>query len=292
MLRSVVIIFTGARNFYNLVDEKYSYMDLNIALIQYSPSDNPEKNVEKAKNYITQASSKDAEIVLLQELFDNIYFPKRPINTDYFNFAQSIDGPTIKYMCKIAREFGVYLVVPIFEEEFRGRFYNTAVVIDSSGNVIGKYRKNHIPQNLDADEKYYFSPGNLGFPIFNMPKCQFGIIICADRHFPETFRTLALKGAEIIFVPSAIGLASMKRYWEIELCGAALANMCFVAGVNQVGGDFWGNSLVSDPSGTIIARAGENEEVLVTNIDLEIIRKTRISKGWFRDLRPEIYFKP
>jgi len=267
-------------------------MSLNLALIQFNPSKSKKDNVCKACTYISEAASMGADIVLLQELFNTGYFPKRPISKENFYLAEPVPGPTIDRVCEEAQNHGIYVIAPIYEEDMTGVYYNTAVFIGPKGEIIGKYRKNHLPENLDADEKFYFTPGNLGFPVFMTHKVKVGIVICADRHYPETFRILGLRGAELVLVPSAIGVASMKDYWKIELCGAAIANMYYVAGVNYVGGVFWGMSLVVDPTGVIISQAGnEDDEVLMSKLDLDLVQRTRIGRGWWRDRRPDLYSK-
>ena len=210
------------------------------AMIQFTGAFEKEKNIAKAEQYIAEAVANDAKIVCLQELFNTTYFCYTE-NPEFWSLAEPIPGPTIDHMCEVAKQHGIVLVAPIYEQAIKGELYNTAVVIGPDGQIMGKYRKTSIPlvktASLIGNEKYYFKPGNLGFPVWQTPfGVNVGVMICYDRHFPEHARLLALNGADLVFVPTATG--GMSRYlWEIELQAHAIDNIYYVGGVNRVGFD-------------------------------------------------------
>jgi N-carbamoylputrescine amidase len=222
---------------------------------------------------------------------------------EYFAWAEPIPGPTIARMGEVARATGTVLICPIFEQA-GDRFYNTAAVVGPGGQVIGKYRKSSIPfmdrsrsKEPRGNEKYYFTPGDLGFPTFPTPfGARIGLLICYDRHFPEAARVLGLNGAEIVFVPTAT--TGMTRYlWDLELRAHAVANIYYVCGVNKVGVDVggsarnhFGSSLVVNPRGEVMAQASDTrEDVIVVDIDLSVIPEMRALWGYYRDRRPDLY---
>ena len=268
---------------------------MKIGLVQASAASKKEKNVERAVHLIGEAAKKGAGIVCLQELFSTRYFcvfqePK------YFDLAESVPGPTINRLAEVARENSVAVIAPIFEAdtEVPGTFYNSAAVIDRKGRILGKYRKTHIPQLVGYQEKFYFKPGNMGYPVFEIPGLKFGLVICYDRHFEEGPRIQALKGAQIVFVPTCTG--TYPELWELELRAHASFNTIFIAGLNRCGVEFpeqparyFGKSLVVDPKGEIIARAGEEEAVLVADLNLEEVNDRRKSAPFLRDRRPDLY---
>jgi len=201
-------------------------------------------------------------------------------------------------MLQLAKELGVALVIPIYEIEDGGVFYNTAAVIGRDGAYLGKYRKMHIPHAAPGFwEKYYFRPGNLGFPVFDLGFCKIGVYICYDRHFPEGARVLGLNGAEIVFNPSATVAGLSEYLWELEQPAHAVANGYFVGAINRVGhelpwdiGEFYGKSYFANPRGKIIAQASrDKDEVLVADLDLEMIQQVRDTWQFYRDRRPETY---
>jgi N-carbamoylputrescine amidase len=222
---------------------------------------------------------------------------------EYFDWAEPIPGPTIERMGAVAREAGIVLIAPIFERTPEGRFFNTAAVIGPDGQVIGKYRKSSIPfmdvgrsSEPRGNEKYYFEPGDLGFPTFDTPFGRIGILICYDRHFPEAARVLGLGGAEIVFVPTATTF--MTRYlWDLELRAHALANIYYVCGVNKVGVDaggssrnHFGNSMIINPRGEILVEANDTgEDIAIAEVDLSVIPELRALWGYYRDRRPDQY---
>ncbi len=273
------------------------------ALIQFVGAFDKEKNIAKAKQYVAQAADNGAQIICLQELFNTTYFcyTEEP---SFWDLAEPIPGPTIDEMSKVAAENRVVLVAPIYEKAIKGELYNTAVVLGPDGQIMGKYRKSSIPlvktKSLVGNEKYYFKPGNLGFPVWQTPfGVSIGVMICYDRHFPEHARLLALNGADLVFVPTAT--AGMSRYlWEIELQAHAIDNIYYIGGVNRVGFDdggspdqkYYGSSFFADPKGKILAQAGdENDEIVYAELDLGMIEELRNTWGFFRDRRPDMYAK-
>jgi N-carbamoylputrescine amidase len=234
----------------------------------------------------------------MQEVFTTPYFCAEQ-QTRWYEAVEKIpDGPTVKLMRDVAREHGMVLIVPIYEEEITGVYYNTAAVIDADGTYIGKYRKNHIPHVAPGFwEKFYFKPGNLGYPSFDTAYARIGVYICYDRHFPEGARALGLNGAEIVFNPSAT-IAGLSEYlWKLEQPAHAVANGYFIAAINRVGyeepwniGEFYGQSYFCDPRGQIIAQAPRDEDALVVaDLNLDMIREVRNTWQFFRDRRPETY---
>jgi N-carbamoylputrescine amidase len=208
------------------------------------------------------------------------------------------DGPTIKLMQKIAAKHHMVIVVPVYEEEMTGLYYNTAAVIDADGKYLGKYRKNHIPHcHPGFWEKFYFTPGDLGYPVFETRYARIGVYICYDRHFPEGARILGLNGAEIVFNPSATVAGLSEYLWELEQPAHAVANGYFIGAINRVGtekpwsiGEFYGKSYFCNPRGKIIAQASrDKDEVVVADLDLDMIEEVRRVWQFFRDRRPESY---
>lgn len=271
------------------------------ALIQFTGAFEKEKNIAKAKKYVAQAADNGAQIICLQELFNTTYFCYTEEPT-FWNLAEPIPGPTIDEMAKVAAENRVVLIAPIYEKAMKGELYNTAVILGPEGQIMGKYRKTSIPlvktKTLVGNEKYYFKPGNLGFPVWQTPfGVTVGVMICYDRHFPEHARLLALNGADLVFVPTAT--AGMSRYlWEIELQAHAIDNIYYIGGVNRVGFDdggssdqkYYGSSFFADPKGRIISQAGdENDEIVYAEIDLGMMEELRNTWGFFRDRRPDMY---
>jgi beta-ureidopropionase len=255
-------------------------------------------NVEKHLKLIGEAAKQGVKILCMQEVFTTPYFCAEQ-RTRWYEAVEKIpDGPTVKLMRDVAREHGMVLIVPIYEEEITGVYYNTAAVIDADGTYIGKYRKNHIPHVAPGFwEKFYFKPGNLGYPSFDTAYARIGVYICYDRHFPEGARALGLNGAEIVFNPSAT-IAGLSEYlWKLEQPAHAVANGYFIAAINRVGyeapwniGEFYGQSYFCDPRGQIIAQAPRDEDALVVaDLNLDMIREVRNTWQFFRDRRPETY---
>jgi beta-ureidopropionase len=266
---------------------------VRVALLQMNCSGKREQNLARAEAMIREAAGKDAQIVLLAEVFHELFFIT-DLNTRYFDAAEPIPGPITQAMSKLALELNIVIVAPIYESVERSVYYNSAAVIDADGALLGVYRKNHIPLNTIFYEKLYFKPGNLGYPVFNTRYAKVGILICHDRHYPEGARALALNGAEIVLVPSATPDKSLSRkVWEKELCAHAIFNEYFVAGLNRTGqeGDYfyYGRSVAFDPAGEMLGQAGEGEEVFLVDCDLDLVTQRRRAWQFYRDRRPETY---
>jgi N-carbamoylputrescine amidase len=265
---------------------------VRLAGIQISCSEDKERNVEKAVKFAHIAADKGAQIICFQELFTTHWFP-REISPRHFSLAEEIGGSSIRCMEQVAKERETVLVCPIFEVENERTFYNSAVIIDAGGTVLGCYRKVHVPQIPLWEEKYYFSPGNLGFPVFGTRFAVIGVQICWDNFFPEGTRILALKGAQIVFAPTAAAFASSKR-WETVISGHAISNGIYIFRVNRVGSeekqDFYGRSFCVSPEGELLdAPTGINESIALIDVDLKEIDAARKEWSFFRDRRPDTY---
>ena len=257
-----------------------------------------EANILKHEKMIKEAGEKRVQILCLQELFYGPYFCAEQ-NERWYAFAEKVpEGPTIQRLAVHAEKYKMVLIIPVYEEEIPGVYYNTAAVIDADGKYLGKYRKNHIPQCPPGFwEKFYFKPGNLGYPVFRTAYAAIGVYICYDRHFPEGARALALNGAEIIFNPSATVAGLSEYLWKLEQPAHAVANGYFVGAINRVGveqpweiGHFYGSSYFCDPRGSILATGSRDEdELVIADLDLEKIKEVRNIWQFFRDRRPETY---
>ena len=269
---------------------------VKVALVQMSCIPEIEENIKKALNYVAEAARGGAEIVCLPEQFSSIYIGAFQ-DPRYFSLAESIPGPTTRKVCKAAAENHVTIIASIFEEDtkLRGRFFNTSTVVGPDGELLGVYRKAHIPNVAGFLEKFYFTPGDTPFPIFQTPKAKIGIVMCYDRHFPEGVRIEALRGAEIVFMPTCTSL--LPEAWEVELRAHAIFNAIFVAGVNRVGQEspqqrnpYYGRSLAVNPRGEVLASAGSGEELIIVDMDLsEIGERRKETPHLTRDRRPELY---
>jgi len=253
--------------------------------------------IEKHLGLIKKAHEGGVKILGLQEVFNGPFFPACE-DKKWYGFAEDVpNGPTIKIIQEQAKKYNMVIVAPVYEREMAGVYYNTAAVIDADGTYLGKYRKTHIPQGSGFNEKYYFKPGNLGFPVFKTKYATIGVYICYDRHFPEGARALALHGAEIIFNPSATIKSSSYYMWKIEQPGLACANAVYVATNNRVGwedpwrhGYFYGTSYIVNPKGAIIAEGSEDkDEVVMADCNLSMIDDVRHNYQFFRDRRPDLY---
>jgi len=254
--------------------------------------------LEKHLKLIEQAARKKVQILCLQELFYGPYFCAEQ-NAKWYELTERVpDGPTIKLMQKVAAKHHMAIVVPVYEEEMPGLYFNTAAVIDADGRYLGKYRKHHIPHcHPGFWEKFYFTPGDLGYPTFQTKFARIGVYICYDRHFPEGARILGLNGAEIVFNPSATVAGLSEYLWELEQPAHAVANGYFVGAINRVGtekpwsiGQFYGKSYFCTPRGKLIAQASrDKDEVVVADLDLDMIEEVRKVWQFFRDRRPETY---
>ena len=276
---------------------------VRIGLIQLTAEDTPAANVRKTLPRIEEAAAKGAKIIGLQEMFTTKYFCVSQ-DPKHFDLAEPVEtGPSVTELAKAAKRLGVVIVAPLFEARGSEVYHNTAAVIDADGAVLGKYRKMHIPQDPGFEEKFYFTPGDLGFRAWKTAHGDIGVLICWDQWYPEAARLTALGGAQILFYPTAIGWLPEEKAalgkaqhnaWETVQRGHGVANGCYVAATNRVGTEgrtqFWGQSFVSDPYGEIVARASvEKEEVLLADCDLAKQREFRRIWPFFRDRRIDAY---
>ncbi len=280
---------------------------LKLGLVQMRCSIDPRENVDKAEAMIRTAAAAGANIICLQEIFNTVYFCQTEDHA-YFRFAEEIPGPTTRRLGKVAENLGVVIVAPIFERRAAGLYHNSAAVIDADGSFLGSYRKMHIPDDPLFYEKFYFTPGDLGFRSWKTRFATIGVLICWDQWYPEGARLTALRGAEILFYPTAIGWHPSEKQaygqrqhssWETIQRSHAIANGCYVAVPNRTGheapagGDgieFWGQSFVADPAGEIIAKASvDQEETLVVEVDLAQLEQQRIHWPFLRDRRIDAY---
>src|SRR6187431_834787 len=279
---------------------------VKCALIQCSnaaPTDQPIEdikrlNIEKHLGFIDQAAKQGVQILCMQEIFTTPYFCAEQQPRWYEAVERIPDGPTVKLMQEVAKQYGMVLVVPIYEEEQTGIYYNSAAVIDADGKYLGKYRKTHIPHVAPGFwEKFYFRPGNLGYPCFDTAYARIGVYICYDRHFPEGARCLGLNGAEIVFNPSATVAGLSEYLWKLEQPAHAVANQYYMGCINRVGteapwniGKFYGTSYFVDPRGNFLAMGSEDkDELVVAEMNLDLIEEVRRTWQFYRDRRPETY---
>ncbi|MDB6139651.1 MAG: Nitrilase/cyanide hydratase and apolipoprotein N-acyltransferase [Verrucomicrobiaceae bacterium] len=275
---------------------------VTLGLVQSRAYATPAESLERHIALIREAAGKGAQIICLQELFLTEYFCKGE-HVDLFDLAEAVPGPTTTALCPVAKELGVVIIASLFEKRGPGLYHNTAAVIDADGSYLGKYRKSHIPEDPGFNEKFYFTPGDTGYKVWDTQFGRIGVLICWDQWYPEAARLAALAGAEIIFYPTAIGwLASEKAElgsaqhcaWETVQRGHAVANGCFVAAVNRVGhegeSEFWGQTFVANPYGEIAAKASvDKEEILVVPCDLKAVEDFRRIWPFFRDRRIDTY---
>ncbi|MGH2403962.1 MAG: nitrilase-related carbon-nitrogen hydrolase [bacterium] len=274
-------------------------------LIQMSlPTDPPaslpelkQAMIDKHLPVIEEAGKRGVQVLCLQEIFFGPYFcPSQ--DPAWYDTAEPVpDGPTIRLMQSLARKHRMVMIVPVYEVEMAGVYYNTAAVIDADGAYLGKYRKTHLPQVKGFWEKFFFRPGNLGYPVFKTAYAQIGVYICYDRHFPEGARALGLGGAEIVFNPSATVAGLSEYLWKLEQPAHAVANGFFVGAINRVGheppwdiGEFYGQSYFCDPRGQFVAQGSrDKDELVVADLNLDMIKEVRDLWQFYRDRRPETY---
>jgi N-carbamoylputrescine amidase len=270
---------------------------VRAALIQAEWTGDKDSMLKKHIELARQAAKDAAQVLCFQELFYGPYFCQVQ-DDEYFSYTEPIpDGPTTKAMQDLAKETGMVLVVPMFEVEQEGFYYNTAAVIDADGTYLGKYRKTHIPHVKGFWEKYYFRPGNIGYPIFDTAVGRIGVYICYDRHFPEGWRALGLAGAKIVFNPSATSRGLSMYLWNLEQPAAAVANEYYIGAINRVGkeplgdNDFYGSSYFVDPRGQTVGDPASDtaDEVIVRDLDLDKIEEVRQQWAFYRDRRPDAY---
>src|SRR5262245_26194591 len=274
-----------------------------IALVQMGMSPDPGRNLLTAVKYTTEAAKKGAGVICLPELFRSLYFAQQE-DAGLFDLAETIPGPSTQALAEVAKKHGVVVVVPIFEKRAPGLYHNTAVIIDADGRTAGVYRKMHIPDDPAYYEKFYFTPGDLGFRAFDTKAGRIGTLVCWDQWYPEGARLTALQGASVLFYPTAIGWhpKEKKKFgdeqrdaWRTIQRSHAIANGVYVASCNRIGHErlapqdagieFWGHSFVVDPFGAVVAEAGEGEELLVVDIDTARIEDVRRHWPFLRDRR-------
>lgn len=276
--------------------------EVRVGLVQMRCSSQPERNLKRTLALIMEAAESGCQVICLQELFRSLYFCQQE-DEDRFDLAETIPGPTTEVLGTLAKELELVIIASIFEKRTAGIYHNTAVVLNQNGSLAGKYRKMHIPDDPHYYEKFYFTPGDLGFRSHSTSRGRLGVLVCWDQWFPEAARLTALAGAQILFYPTAIGWIpdqsertnlAQHSAWETIQRSHALANGVFVAAVNRVGQEdniqFWGQSFVCDPFGRVIARASaDDDEILIADLDLASVEKTRREWCFLRDRRIDAY---
>ena len=270
---------------------------VRAALVQTRWTGDSASMIDLHERYAREAAAQGAQIIGFQEVFNAPYFCQVQ-EEEHYRWAEAVpDGPTVTRMQDLARELNMVIVVPVYEVEQPGVYYNTAAVIDADGSYLGKYRKHHIPQVKGFWEKYYFKPGNLGWPVFDTAVGRIGVYICYDRHFPEGWRALGLAGAQLVYNPSATSRGLSAYLWQLEQPAAAVANEYFVAAINRVGveeygdNDFYGTSYFVDPRGQFVGEpaSDKEEELVVRDLDFGLIEEVRHQWAFYRDRRPDAY---
>ena len=262
-----------------------------------SPEQIRDQMIEAHLPLIDEAGAKGVQVLSFQEVFTQPYFcPSQ--DSKWYSAAEKIpDGPTVQLMQEYAKKHNMVIVVPIYEEQMSGVYYNTAAVIDADGSYLGKYRKSHLPQVAGFWEKFFFKPGNSGWPVFDTAYCRLGVYICYDRHFPEGWRGLALNGAEYIVNPSATVAGLSEYLWKLEQPASAVANGVYIGAINRIGteapwniGEFYGQSYFVNPRGQLEAVASrDQDELLVHDMDMDMVREVRDTWQFFRDRRWDAY---
>jgi N-carbamoylputrescine amidase len=270
---------------------------VRAALVQAGWTGDTESMIARHEQLARRAAEQGAKVIGFQEVFNAPYFCQVQ-DVAHHRWAEPVpDGPTVTRMRALARELGLVMVIPVYEIEQPGFLYNTAAVIDADGGYLGKYRKHHIPQLPGFWEKFYFRPGNLGWPVFDTAAGRIGVYICYDRHFPEGWRALGLAGAQIVYNPSATSRSLSQHLWRLEQPASAVANGYFVAAINRVGveeygdNDFYGSSYFVDPTGRFVGDVASDhaDELVVRDLDLALIGRTRAHWAFYRDRRPDAY---
>ncbi len=270
---------------------------VRAAILQTDWTGDKESMIAKHEKYVQEAAAAGVQVMCFQELFYGPYFCQVQ-DAEFYSYAEAIpDGPIVKRFQELAAKHHMVLILPMYEEEKPGFLYNTAAVIDADGTYLGKYRKTHIPQVKGFWEKFYFRPGNLGYPVFDTAVGKVGVYICYDRHFPEGWRALGLNGASIVFNPSATSRGLSAYLWQLEQTAASAANMYYVGAINRVGiedlgdNDFYGTSYFSNPRGQFVdGTASDTEsELVIRDLDLALIDEVRSQWAFYRDRRPDMY---
>ncbi|MCU1379958.1 MAG: putative nitrilase [Acidimicrobiales bacterium] len=269
---------------------------IRAALLQAAWTGDKESMIKLHEERAREAASQGAQVICFQELFYGPYFCQVQ-DAAYYDYAESIPGPTTERFQQLARETGMVVILPMYEQEQEGVLYNTAAVIDADGTYLGKYRKTHLPQVKGFWEKFYFRPGNLGYPVFDTAVGKVGVYICYDRHFPEGWRALGLNGAHIVFNPSATSRGLSGHLWKLEQTASAVANLYFVGAINRVGveelgdNDFYGTSYFANPRGEFVdgTASDREEELVVRDLDMDLLAEVRNQWQFYRDRRPDMY---
>ena len=271
--------------------------EVRAAMVQTAWTGDKESMIELHEKYLAEAAAAGARVMCFQELFYGPYFCQVQ-DAEFYSYTEAIpDGPTTRRFQELAAKHEMVLVLPMYEKEKEGFLYNTAAVIDADGTYLGKYRKTHIPQVKGFWEKFYFRPGNLGYPVFDTAVGKVGVYICYDRHFPEGWRALGLNGAQIVFNPSATSRGLSSYLWKLEQPASAVANMYYVGAINRVGvedlgdNDFYGSTYFVDPRGQFVGDvcSDRDEELIVRDLDLDRIDEVRNQWAFYRDRRPDMY---
>jgi beta-ureidopropionase len=275
---------------------------VRAAVTQVAWTGDKESMIKRHEQLARDAALAGVKVIGFQELFYGPYFGIVQ-DQKYYSYVESIPGPTVERFQALAKELDMVMVLPIYEVENEGEYYNTAAVVDADGTLLGKYRKHHLPHLPQFWEKFYFRPGNVGYPVFQTAVGRVGVYICYDRHFPEGWRELGLNNAQLVFNPSATKPGLSNRLWELEQPAAAAANQYFVAANNRIGIEteefgadavrFYGSSYFADPRGNFVGEIAstDSEEVVIRDLDFDEITKTRNDWQFYRDRRPDSYVK-
>ena len=281
---------------------------VKVGMVQMTCTNNKQENLDKAIEQVKVAAAKGAQIVCLQELFTSLYFCDVE-DYDNFDLAEAIPGPSTDALSVVAKELGVVIIASLFEKRAQGLYHNTTAILDADGQYLGKYRKMHIPDDPEFYEKFYFTPGDLGFKTIPTKKGKIGTLICWDQWYPEAARLTALQGAEVLFYPTAIGWHPQEKEqygenqygaWMNVMKGHAVANGVYVAAANRIGLEqylpdtagiqFWGASFIAGPQGEILAQAShDKEEILIAEVDLDLQENVRQNWPFFRDRRIDAF---
>ena len=270
---------------------------VRAALVQTRWTGDTSSMLDRHEDYARRAFAQGAQVIGFQEVFNAPYFCQVQ-EPEHYQWAEAVpEGPTVQRFQALAAELGMVMVLPVYEKEKQGFYYNTAAVIDADGTYLGKYRKHHIPQVKGFWEKFYFKPGNLGWPVFDTAVGKIGVYICYDRHFPEGWRALGLAGAQLVYNPSATSRGLSAYLWQLEQPASAVANEYFIAAINRVGteeygdNDFYGTSYFVDPRGQFVGEVASDkeEELVVRDLDFDLIDTVREQWAFYRDRRPEAY---
>ncbi|HET7305285.1 MAG TPA: nitrilase-related carbon-nitrogen hydrolase [Segeticoccus sp.] len=269
---------------------------VRAALVQASWTGDKESMIQAHEQYARDAKEQGAQVICFQELFYGPYFCQVQ-DAKFYEYAESVPGPVVERFQALAKELAMVMVLPVYEQEQPGFLYNTAAVVDADGSYLGKFRKQHIPNLPGFWEKFYFRPGNGGYPVFDTAVGKVGVYICYDRHFPEGWRALGLNGAQIVFNPSATSRSLSQYLWEIEQPAAAVANEYYVGAINRVGtedlgeNDFYGETYFVDPRGQYVGDKADSykPELVVRDLDMDLLQEVRNRWAFYRDRRPDAY---